>query len=140
MLITFSNMFCSLFALGIGLSDVMCTKLLSMNRPAVIGVSLLCDEVTYFLDKPNFILHNCHVPCHFFIFPFILIHSHSFPIFISIFRYLLPFSVHSLILDSYAHISGLLSVLRLLCISRVLVLDRSGLTHVLLYHCSGGSP
>ena len=70
---------------------------------------------------------GCHVPCHFFILPFIFIRSHSFPLFISIFRYSFPFSVHSPVSDSSAHVSGLLSVLRVPYISRVLVLDRSRL-------------
>jgi len=68
---------------------------------------------------------HCHVPCHFFIFPFIFIHSHSFPLFISTFRYSFPFSVHSPVSDSSAHVSGLLSVLQVPYISRVLVLERS---------------
>jgi len=69
----------------------------------------------------------CHVPCHFFIFPFIFICSHSFPLFISIFCYSFSFSVHSLVLDSSAHVSGLLSMLWVPYISCVLVLDHSGL-------------
>jgi len=72
-------------------------------------------------------LSFCHVPCHFFIFPFIFIHSHSFLLFISILHHLFSFSMHSPVLDSSAHVSGLLSVLRVLYISCVLVLDHSGL-------------
>ena len=53
--------------------------------------------------------------------------SHSFLLFISIFCYSFSFSMHSLVLDSSAHVSRLLSVLQVPYISHVLVLDCSGL-------------
>jgi len=62
----------------------------------------------------------CHVPCHFFIFPFISVVHFHFPLSFT-------FSVHSPVSDSSAHVSGLLSVLWVPYISRVLVLDCSGL-------------
>ena len=51
-----------------------------------------------------------------------------FPLFISIFHCSFSFSVHSPVSDSCTHVSGLLSVHLLLCISCVLVLDCSGLS------------
>jgi len=78
-------------------------------------------------QRPVLADRRCHVPCHFFIFPFIFIRSHSFPLFISIFRYSFSFSMHSPVLDSSTHVSRLLSVLWVPYISRVLVLDRSRL-------------
>jgi len=53
--------------------------------------------------------------------------SHSFSFVPIHFRCSFTFSVHSPVSDSYAHVSGLLSMLRLPYISCVLVLDRSGL-------------
>ena len=51
-------------------------------RAALRGDTIPLEELPAALD--------CHVPCHFFIFPFIFIRSHSVPLFISIFCYHLP--------------------------------------------------
>jgi len=93
------------------------------RRPATLLTSFL-QFLLYLLCSHQ---GSCHVPCHLSIFPFIFICSHSSLLFISIFRYSFPFSVHSPVSDSSAHVSGLLSVLRVPYISRVLVLDCSGL-------------
>jgi len=75
--------------------------------------------VLYFtsLSHPVSLLH---FPIHFHLFPFIsIVHFH--------FLLSFTFSMHSPVSDSSAHVSGLLSVLQVPYISRVLVLDRSGL-------------
>ena len=61
---------------------------------------------------------HCHILCHFFIFPFIFICSHSFLLFIFL---LCTFSSLGLLHPC----SGLLSMLQFPCISHALVLDHS---------------